>query len=39
MSKFGDVLKKGWHPEKQGTTFKGQVVATPSHHHFSYHLC
>ncbi|OAA51059.1 GMP synthase [Beauveria brongniartii RCEF 3172] len=25
MSKFGDFVKNGWHPEKQGTTFKGQV--------------
>ncbi|KAM3510953.1 hypothetical protein MY11210_005419 [Beauveria gryllotalpidicola] len=25
MSKFGDFVKNGWHPEKQGTTLKGQV--------------
>lgn len=21
-----EIFKKGWHPEKEGTTFKGQVV-------------
>ncbi|KAL0931936.1 uncharacterized protein CTRU02_212890 [Colletotrichum truncatum] len=25
MSGFGNLMKKGWHPEKEGTTFKGQV--------------
>ncbi|KAK2061394.1 hypothetical protein LY76DRAFT_539042, partial [Colletotrichum caudatum] len=25
MSSFGNLMKKGWHPEKPGTTFKGQV--------------
>ncbi|KAK0646410.1 hypothetical protein B0T16DRAFT_413366 [Cercophora newfieldiana] len=24
-SKYKDILKKGWHPEKEGTTFKGQM--------------
>ncbi|OLN85784.1 hypothetical protein CCHL11_09189 [Colletotrichum chlorophyti] len=24
-SSFGNLMKKGWHPEKEGTTFKGQV--------------
>ena len=26
MESVGNVLKKGWHPEKEGTTFKSQVV-------------
>ncbi|KAK2031884.1 hypothetical protein LX32DRAFT_636897 [Colletotrichum zoysiae] len=30
MSGFGNLMKKGWHPEKPGTTFKGQVVCHPS---------
>ncbi|KAK8149279.1 hypothetical protein G3M48_007673 [Beauveria asiatica] len=30
MSKFGDFVKNGWHPEKQGTTLKGQVVGRRS---------
>ncbi|GKT88438.1 LOW QUALITY PROTEIN: GMP synthase [Colletotrichum tofieldiae] len=25
MSNFGNFMKNGWHPEKAGTTFKGQV--------------
>ncbi|KAK4442249.1 hypothetical protein QBC34DRAFT_418978 [Podospora aff. communis PSN243] len=25
MSNYKDILKKGWHPEKEGTTFKGQM--------------
>ncbi|RGP77867.1 gmp synthase [Fusarium longipes] len=25
MSKYKDIVKNGWHPEKSGTTFKGQV--------------
>ncbi|OAA69793.1 hypothetical protein ISF_03063 [Cordyceps fumosorosea ARSEF 2679] len=25
MSKFGGFVKNGWHPEKEGTTFKGQM--------------
>ncbi|KAK4248372.1 hypothetical protein C7999DRAFT_40382 [Corynascus novoguineensis] len=25
MSNYKDILKKGWHPEKEGTTLKGQV--------------
>jgi hypothetical protein len=25
MSKYKDIMKNGWHPEKSGTTFKGQV--------------
>ncbi|TQV94214.1 GMP synthase [Cordyceps javanica] len=25
MSKFGNFVKNGWHPEKEGTTFKGQM--------------
>lgn len=29
-SKYKDIMKKGWHPEKPGTTFKGQVVSRPS---------
>ncbi|KAF4449856.1 gmp synthase [Fusarium austroafricanum] len=24
-SKYKDIMKNGWHPEKSGTTFKGQV--------------
>jgi hypothetical protein len=23
---YKEILKKGWHPEKEGTTFKGQMV-------------
>ncbi|KAK2003609.1 hypothetical protein LX36DRAFT_77350 [Colletotrichum falcatum] len=26
MSSFGNFVKNGWHPEKPGTTLKGQVV-------------
>jgi hypothetical protein len=29
MSKYKDIMKNGWHPEKSGTTFKGQVVSNP----------
>ncbi|KXX73890.1 hypothetical protein MMYC01_208481 [Madurella mycetomatis] len=25
MSGYKDILKHGWHPEKEGTTLKGQV--------------
>ncbi|KAH8894934.1 hypothetical protein GQ53DRAFT_839320 [Thozetella sp. PMI_491] len=25
MSGYKDILKKGWHPEKEGSTFKGQM--------------
>lgn len=28
-SGFGNFMKNGWHPEKEGTTFKGQVVRSP----------
>ena len=27
-SKWKDLAKNGWHPEKEGTTFKGQMVWT-----------
>ncbi|RDA87264.1 hypothetical protein CP532_1347 [Ophiocordyceps camponoti-leonardi (nom. inval.)] len=26
MNEFKDIVKKGWHPEKDGTTLKGQVT-------------
>lgn len=26
MSGFKDLVKNGWHPEKEGTTLKGQMV-------------
>ena len=26
MSGLKDVVKRGWHPETEGTTFKSQVV-------------
>lgn len=28
MSGYKDILKKGWHPEKPGTTIKGQMVSS-----------
>jgi hypothetical protein len=30
-SRFTDTLKRGWHPEKEGTTFKGQMVGAHEH--------
>lgn len=26
MPDYKDILKHGWHPEKQGTSLKGQMV-------------
>lgn len=47
MSKYKDILKNGWHPEKEGTTLKGQVVSylppvacavgPGIHHYYSYY--
>lgn len=29
MSDWKGIVKKGWHPEKPGTTFKSQMVRSP----------
>lgn len=29
MANFKDFVKNGWHPEKEGTTLRGQVVRFP----------
>ncbi|RBQ86652.1 hypothetical protein VDGD_03737 [Verticillium dahliae] len=38
MPDFGSIVKGGWHPEKKGTTFKGQMVRSiPSLSHDNLH--
>lgn len=29
MSKYKDMMKNGWHPEKPGSNLRGQVVSPP----------
>lgn len=35
MSDWKGILKSGWHPEKEGTTLKGQVVSLSRSPHVS----